>query len=206
MTLQSTDLSPEESVEGRPFADPDHIPSDRSMLGVLIRDVHRRLGGTRDAIAAWTPSPERWHRRVLIPRPEAFDGLDRVVVVGFFGRVRDQVAPEVAARIHDLSTELEQRIHEVPGVLAYSTQLLADEHNYANLVMLDRPETIDVWRKTAPHPTAAGTLSAAYYAFIRIYRGSIAMARLADEGAVCLEQVMYWDYRSQPPWAARRRL
>ena len=206
MTATPLRLGPDDVVPRRRFAHPDHVASDRSTLCLLIRDVARRLAQNHDPVEVWEPSPEDWYRHVIIPRPAAFAAHERLTVVGFFGRRRDLVPLEVARGIQDMSDLLDRRIATFPSVLSYSTHLLVDELNYANLVLLDSPEAIDAWRHSEPHPAAAGSLSKQYYAFVRIYHGSVATSDMAREGAVRLERVKYWDYRDDPTWMAQREL
>jgi hypothetical protein len=49
-------------------------------------------------------------------------------------------------------------------------------------------------------------VSKKYYAFVRIYHGWIDTSAMAVEGAVRLDRVRYWDYRSDPTWMAQREL
>ncbi|MDX1447954.1 MAG: hypothetical protein R3246_02730 [Acidimicrobiia bacterium] len=199
-------LAPGQVVEDRLFAHPDHVNSDRVTLCLLIRDVHRRLRDATGPLEVWDPSPESWYRHVIIPRPEAFARMTRLTVVGFFGRKRDVVPIDVARQIQNLSAELDRKISEFPSVLSYSTHLLVDENNYANLVLLDSTDAISAWRSIAPHPVAAGLVSKQYYAFVRIYHGQVDTASMGREGAVELHRVKYWDYRSDPTWTAHREL
>lgn len=198
-------LRHDEEVVDRAFAHPDHIPADRSVLGVLLRDVGARLPQDR-SVDVWVPDPHRWHRHVMIPDPTAFGRCAELTVVGFFGRRRDGVPTEVVDRITEMSRALEKELPSVPGVLSYTTSLLVDEVNYANLVLMDCPETIETWRHIRPHPTAAGSLSASYYDFVRIYHGSIPTARIGAQDALRLHRVRYWDFRAQPVWSATREL
>lgn len=199
-------LEPDEVAEGRMFAHPDHVSSDRSTLCLLIRDVQRRLRSATGALETWVPSPDQWYRHVIIPRPETFPSHGRLPVVGFFGRRRESVAIETARAVQDLSTELEGCLSEFNGVLSYTTHLLVDELNYANLVVFESLDAITAWRDIAPHSTAAGPVSKDYYAFVRIYHGTVEATEMAIEGAVRLEKVKYWDYRSDPTWTAQRDL
>jgi hypothetical protein len=199
-------LGPDDVVPRRRFAHPDHVPSDRSTLCLLIRDIARRLTQTDEPVETWDPSPDDWYRHVIIPRPAAFTAHEGLTVVGFFGRRRDLVSLEVARAIQDMSDVLDRRIPTFTSVLSYSTHLLVDELNYANLVLLDSPDAISAWRHAEPHHAAAGALSKDYYAFVRIYHGSVATRDMAREGAVRLERVKYWDYRDEPTWTAQREL
>lgn len=199
-------LGSDDVVEGRAFAHPDHVAADRSTLCLLIRDVHRRARDRTEPIEDWIPSPESWYRRVLVPRPWRLGSERELTVIGFFGRKREQISLEVAQALQDMSAELDRRIPEFEPVLAYSTHLLADERDYANLVLLDRESAADEWRHVDPHPIAAGSVSKNYYAFVRIYRGSIHSTDLGREGSVRLHSVKYWDFRSDPTWTAQRRL
>jgi hypothetical protein len=199
-------LGPDDIVDDRMFAHPEHVAADRSTLCLLLRDVHRRMLGATEPIETWIPTPEQWYRHVMIPRPAEIGQHDTLTVIGFFGRRRDVVSLAAARAIVDLSAELDRLIPHFEGVLAYSTHLLADELNYANLVLLSSPDVIEAWRHTPPHPVAAGAVSKEYYAFVRIYQGRIRVADLAKEGAVQLERVKYWDYRSDPTWFAQREL
>lgn len=188
------------------FAHPDHVASDRSTLCLLIRDIQRRIREASGFVEVWEPTPEQWYRHVIIPRPEAFTRQGKLTVIGFFGRKRELVPLDVAQAIQDLSTDLDRLIPEFTGVLSYTTHLLVDELNYANLVLLESPDVIEGWRNAAPHPVAAGAVSKKYYSFIRIYHGSIDLADMATVGAVQLDRVKYWDYRSDPTWTAHREL
>ncbi len=201
-------LGPADSAQQRTFAHPDHVAGDRAVLAMLCRDVvaHVEAAEGDDPLVCFVPSRAAWHRRVVIPRRRALLGDGAMTLVGFFGRVRDAVDPEVAERISALGEALAEAVLTAPGVLAYSTHLLADERNYANLVLVSTPEVIDTWRTTAPHPAAAGEWSPRYYAHVRIYRGSVERRHLHAEGAVRLEAVKYWDYRCDPVWQAVRTL
>ncbi|MDX1689668.1 MAG: hypothetical protein R3290_01465 [Acidimicrobiia bacterium] len=201
-------LGPDDVVAGRAFTHPDHVEPDRAVMYLLARDFHRHLtesGEGPDPVIRHLPGPDDWYRRVVIPRPSEVAGCDRLTVVGFFGRVRDEVDPAVEAEIKALSDRLVDAVLTTPDVLGYSTHLLADERNYANLVIVRGTEVLDRWRSVDPHPRAAADVSPDYYRHVRIYRGAIAGAELCD-GTVRLDSVKYWDYRDDPVWHAVRRL
>lgn len=152
------------------------------------------------------PAEEGWQRRSLITDPAVFFGLDIVTVVGFFGRRRHNVAPSICDQIEEMSELLFNSIPDVEGVYAYVTQLLVDEYNYANLVLVDNADVIQRWRDTAPHPTAAATVSPDYYEHVRIYNGAVPAVVMSDPAALELHCVKYWDFRQTPPWMAVREL
>ncbi len=190
------------------FAHPDHVAGDRAVLCMLLEDFHRHLDDveTNRPVVRYVPDPDEWHRRVVIPQPEAFHDQESLTVVGFFGRTRDVIDPLVARRIQELSGRLVEAVMCTPGVLGYSTHLLADEKNYANLVLVSAPGVIERWRTTAPHPSAAADWSPRYYQYVRIYRGSIGAADRDCTTGLQLESVKYWDYRNDPVWRAVRSL
>ncbi len=198
-------LGPADAVAHRAFAHPDHIDGDRAVLCMLARDVgvQATAAGTRPLIR-YSPDREAWHRRVVVPRPGALLSSETITVVGFFGRIRDVVDPVVGEHIASLSEALVDAVLETAGVLGYSTHLLADERNYANLVLLSSPVIIERWRQATSHREAAGEWSPRYYEHVRIYRGCV--DRMDGAGAVRLESVKYWDYRSEPVWQAVRTL
>ncbi len=202
-------LGPREVVEGRTFTHPDHVPGDRAVLCMLIRDVNDQLvaaAGSDQPVTRYSPRPDAWYRRVVIPSPAALDDYDRITVVGFFGRIRDHVTTAAVRRIDELSARLFAAVSSTAGVLGYSTHLLADERNYANLVLVASPEVIERWRAAGTHQVAAEEASPDYYAHVRIYRGSAAPRDLAKVGAVVLDSVKYWDYRCDPVWHGIRTL
>jgi len=203
--ITELDLGPDDVVDGRLFAHPDHIPADHSTLNMLVRDVARRIIGP-DPISVWVPDSEHWYQRVIVPRPDRLLAATAACVVGFFGRRRDDVDTDVAATVFAISRHLEDQIPSVPGILAYSTRLLSDERNYANLVLMDDFATAARWRTVEPHPRASAELSRRFYDFVRIYRAELEIADITRDGMTRLLSVRYWDYRSDPVWTATRAL
>lgn len=201
-------LGPYEAAPHRSFAHPDHVAADRAVLCLLIADFSTHLAAApRGAPAVChVPDVDEWHRRIVIPKPEALDAVTTVTVVGFFGRVADAVDDEVATRIKSLGESLVGTVLETPGVLGYTTHLLVDERNYANLVLVESPEVIERWRNARLHQTAAEEWSPRYYQHVRIYRGSIDSLDQDCTTALRLESVKYWDFRCDPVWHAIRSL
>jgi len=211
MTTQITPpiyLTSGEEVEGRMFTNPGHVAADSATLGAIVRSMARLLDGRWDSeerLFHHVPDREHWHTRVVIPSARAIRAQSEIAVVGFFGLVRNEVDPDVKAQIDELGERLTDTVLTTPGLLAYCSHLLADERNYANLVLLDDPALIARWRDTAPHPRAS-SVSSDYYEYVRIYNGSMQMSAFDRDGAVDLHVVKYWDYRSIPIWHAVRTL
>lgn len=202
-------LGPSTKCTDRPFTHPDHVPADRAVLGTLVRDYHhhiRTATSPRQPVFRYVPRAERWYRRIVIPRPDDVMTRDRLAVVGFFGRVRPDVPPELEEQMAAVGKELAESVLVAPGVLGYVTHLLADECNYANLVVLESIEVITDWRGRPLHALAAAYLGPAYYLHVRIYQGHVNTSDLTAENPVQLAQVKYWDYRTEPAWHAIRRL
>ncbi len=202
-------LGPSTRCDDHPFAHPDHIAADRAVLCVLARDYYhhiRTAPSPRQPMLRYLPRAERWQRRVVIPRPQAVLEHEQLALVGFFGRVNDQLDQELQDQMAAVGKELAEAVLTAEGVLGYVTHLLADERNYANLVVLSSLDVIAQWQQQPLHVLAAASLGPAYYQHVRIYHGSVPSRALCDEGAVRLEKVKYWDYRSDPPWRAVRTL
>lgn len=197
-----------ELVPGRGFAHPDHVFTDRATMRMLTADFRRHLiESASGPIARYTPSEEDWMRRVIIPRPDEAAPRVRFAVVGFFGRRRDEVSPDVVDEINRLGRTLVEAIPRATGVLGYLTHLLVDEKNYANLVVFDSFDSIQAWRDTTPHPVAAEMVSPDYYEHVRIYRGLVDVVAPEPDGfALTLDCVKYWDFRNRPTWHAIRNL
>jgi len=201
-------LRHDDVVAGRVFTHPDHVATDRATMCMLFEDFQRHAlesGDRIDTVVRYVPSDESWFRRVILPRPALLAGMASFTVVGFFGRQRDQIPPQVSKAIDDLGSRLVAAVPSVAGLLGYSTHLLADEKNYANLVVLDGPERIQEFRDTPPHPEAAEVVSPDYYEHVRIYRGSVRLVG-AEPGEfdLSLDRVKYWDFRESPTWHAVR--
>ena len=202
VALTATDL-----VEEHTFTHPDHVVGDKAVMCMLARDFYGHLQAVdspTEPVVRFLPTDNNWHRRVMIPNPELVWKHETITVVGFFGRIRDNVHPDVARQIDELGQKLVDAVMTTPGMLGYSTHLLADERNFANLVLLSDPELIERWRGVKHHPKAAEDVSPNYYEYVRIYKGQVGSSEMSDEGAIQLDRVKYWDYRTKPTWHAIR--
>jgi len=200
----------EDFASGRAFAHPDHIITDRATLNMLMTDFRRHLDAAStetNVVIRYIPTEESWFRRVIIPGPLRAAARDGFTIVGFFGRRRDEVAPAINEAIDELGKQLDAAIPSAPGVLGYTTHLLADEKNYSNLVVLESPDAILQWRNMSPHPHAAELVSPGFYDHVRIYHGQATITGPEPTDVqLDLQRVKYWDFRDQPTWHAVREL
>lgn len=202
-------LGKNEVVADRPFASPDHIIIDNVVLRTMIDEIHRHLllqqEITQPHVKLFFPTEQRWHKRILLTRPQTLRQQNEVTVVGFFGKVNPQADSQVHIDIQTVGQKLCDQLLQMPAILAYYTWLLADELNYANLVVLKNREAIEQWRHTVPHTHAKDILSPKFYDCVRIYNGRC----LNDPhygNRIIFESVKYWDYRATPTWFAVRDL
>ncbi len=193
-------------VERRAFAHPDHIPADRAVVCMLLRDFAAQAARAdpRRPTVRYLPAPEDWYRRVVIPRP--LPRRATLTVVGFFGRMRDLIPEDISQRMAQLNDQMIDAVIDAPGMLGYTTHLLADERNYANLVLMRHSETITEWTASTAHRAATSEVAPCYYEYVRIYYGSIPTPALSQPDALTLSSVKYWDYRCDPVWHAVRPL
>ncbi len=208
--INSLRLGQDEVVEERPFSSPDHIVIDKVVLRTMIDEIHRhmfQIQGSQEAkYAYFFPTESRWQKRLLLLQPEELTEQDDVVIVGFFGKISADASPEVKDQILTIGKTLCQQLWQIPEILAYSTWLLADELNYANLVVLKSEDAIAQWRHTTPHIKAKDILSPQYYDCVRIYNGRCHFDPHQDRRVINFMRVKYWDYRVSPTWHAVRDL
>lgn len=197
-------------VEERPFTHPDHICLDRAVVCRLIDELCWKLETLsptdETSTTTYFPNSSKWQKRLIIPNPSRLMQPKPLAIVGFFGRVRLHVSPAVQQQISEGDRELVNNFAHFPAVLAYSSRLLPDELNYANLVVLDSDEAIMKWRDYPPHPHLTDIVSPDFYEYVRIYNGRLPLNGLQNSSLLQWMRVKYWDYRVSPTWHAVRRL
>ena len=203
-----TQLAPQEFVAQRPFTHPDHAVADHAVLRCMITELRRNLAMAAPgrSTSHFIPEESHWQRRLVYNRPDFPWQSLKLAIVGFFGSRRPVVSEESDAAIFDVGRELMALVAKFPQVIAYSTRLLACELNYANVVLLDCPESIDKWREQAQHLRAAVDLSPDYYQTVRIYRGELPAGGFMNPERLVLNSCKYWDFRSDPLWCAQRQI
>ena len=187
----------------RPFASVDRLPADRAEMVAMVRDLCLVLEGID--VSQHDPEGGGWSKRVILTE-SGLEHPDRpATVVGFFGLKRPDASDKSLAAIDEMNDPLIDRFSSFAPVRGYVSRVLADETNYANLVVMDNSEAISTWRSQLPHPEAAGALSESFYANVRIYNGHLA-AGFSVPDAMSLRLAKYWDYRTNPHWKAIRQL
>lgn len=197
-------------VVERPFTHPDHICLDRAVICRLIDELCWKLetlhATAEETSTTYFPNSAKWQKRLVIPNPSRLMLPKPLAIVGFFGRVHLNVPPEVRHQISEGDRQLLDSFAHFPAVLAYSSRLLPDELNYANLVVLDSDDAIMQWRNAPPHPYLTDVISPDFYEHVRIYNGRLPIGGLHNSTLLQLVRVKYWDYRVNPTWHAVRRL
>jgi hypothetical protein len=206
---QEIELGPEEEVAGRPFTDPAHTERDQEALRLLL--THER-----ERARAWCIEPSDRRRDVIIretdeaglrhllvvPETDALIQARDLVVVGFFGRPREDADTP-------LLFELEEKL--VASMSAYAAHGLLSYYDlelvkgaYGNLILFDRPGGPASWGENPIHREAV-EISPRNYHEIRLHQGRLPGGILED-GELRLKRTCYIDYGGAEVWRAVRRL
>jgi hypothetical protein len=203
-------LAPDETVAGRPFADPAHTRREEEAL-------RRLLDYERKRTTVWTQDPFKdrkdvliremdpdGHRHLLVvPDTRALLEAEDPTVVGFFGRPR---ADADTAVLFELEEEL------VAGMSAYAPGGLLSYYDvelvkgaYGNLILFSGTEGPVNWRENPIHRRAVDISPWSYHE-IRLHLGSLS-GRLLDGGTLRLKRTRYLDFSDpEDVWRAVRWL
>jgi hypothetical protein len=202
------ELGPDEVVAGKPFVDPAHTRREEEALRLL-------LAHERERARAWVAAPAESRRDVIIretdeaglrhllvvPQTHALLEARDLVVVGFFGRPRDDAQTR-------LLFDLEEKL--VAGMGAYSAHGLLSYYDlelvkgaYGNLILFSKPDGPARWGENPVHREAVEISPRNYYE-IRLHQGTLP-GRLLDGGELRLARTRYLDYTGPEPWRAVRR-
>lgn len=203
------ELGPDETVAGKPFADPEHTRRDEEALRHLLGHERQRAQlwaddwsrGETDVVLRET-DPEGLRHLLVVPDTRALlDAIDPTVV-GFFGRPRPDAD-------EPLLFELEEEL--VAGMGAYAADGLLSYYDvefvkgaYGNLILFAGPEGPRSWRENPAHHRAVD-ISPANYHDIRLHQGTLA-GRLLDGGALHVTRTRYLDYSGPEVWRAVRAI
>jgi hypothetical protein len=202
------ELGPDEEVPGRPFTDPAHTRREEEALRML-------LAHERERARAWGDEPSESRRNVVIretdaaglrhllvvPETHALIDARDLVVVGFFGRPREDAQTA-------LLFDLEERL--VAGMSAYVAHGLLSYYDlelvkgaYGNLILFAKPDGPARWGENPVHREAV-EISPRNYHEIRLHQGSLPGGILED-GELRLTRTRYIDYGEPEVWRAIRR-
>lgn len=195
-------LGPEETVPGRPFADPVQTRHDEDALRHLLgheRERARLFANETDVLVRET-DPEGLRHLLVVPDTRALLDASSPTVVGFFGRPRSDAD-------EPLLFELEEEL--VAGMGAYAADGLLSYYDvelvkgaYGNLILFATPEGPLRWRENPIHSRAVD-ISPGNYHEIRLHQGTLA-GRLLDGGALHVMRTRYLDYSGPEVWRAVR--
>jgi hypothetical protein len=202
------ELAPDEEVPGRPFVDPGHTRREEETLRML-------LAHERERARAWCVEPSESRTNVVIretdaaglrhllvvPETEALIEARDLLVVGFFGRPREDAQTA-------LLFDLEERL--VSGMSAYAAHGLLSYYDlelvkgaYGNLILFSKPDGPSRWGENPVHREAVD-ISPRNYHEIRLHQGRLPGGILED-GELRLTRTRYIDYGEPEVWRAVRR-
>lgn len=194
----------------RPFTHPWHVAVDRTYLMEMFVDLLCLLTGSR-----WTPTAgqqtlsypdhEHCHKRIILLDGDYLRRGLALSVIGFFGNKQRTLSTAIIDEINEADSQLTAHFYTFADLVCYYTILLPDGYNYANLVLLKRPEGVTAWNALPIHQHAARLLSPRFYENVRIYHGALPAGDNATR-RLALSCVKYWDFQTTPTWHAIREL
>jgi hypothetical protein len=200
-------LGPNDVVSGRPFTAVEATARDLGILHGIIADVRAVLVDVEEGARRLEPYQKLVWRvggfthRLLICNVERLRGHTGPYVIGFFGDKR----PDKDGRLLDeANTEIVAEFHKYPGILAYASLELPDQH-WANMVLHDDPVDVQFWRTSEMHARAVDTLSPLHYFNVRIHNGRLTSG-LFDRPQIVIRKTKYFDYTTGELWRAERVL
>jgi hypothetical protein len=200
-------LRPEETVAGKPFADPAHTRREEEVLRRLLASERERAlawvdGPLRDRKDVVTREMDHEGRRHLLVVPDTHALLEArsPTVVGFFGRPRDDANHAV---LFQLEEELVASMgaYAAGGLLSYYDVEIV-KGAYGNLILFATPDGPATWRENPAHHRAVD-ISPRNYHEIRLHRGTLT-GRLLDAGTLRVTLTRYLDYSEREVWRAVR--
>ena len=187
----------------RSFAARGEAEADRKVLEVLQGDLLRAYEAGSVAFEQILASDSGLGRRLIVAKPEAFASNKPLSVVGFFGQRNWDAPAATVAEIGVTDAALVREMVDHEHAVAYCSAELPDG-NWGNLVIMAAPEGVHTWREGARHKYAAESLSARYYATVRLHHGTLADGLGSEQ--IKLHRTRLFDYRHGQTWTATREL
>jgi hypothetical protein len=200
-------LGPNDVVSGRPFTAVEMTGRDLGILHGILADVRSIVVEVEEGARHHVPFQKlAWrvggltHRLLItdIGRIRSHSGL---CVVGFFG---DKRPDKDGLLLDEANTEIVAEFHKYPGILAYASVELPDDH-WANMVLHDDPVDVQFWRTSEMHARAVETLTPQHYFNVRIHNGTLTSG-IFERPQILIRTTKYFDYTKGDMWRAERTL
>ena len=196
-------LGPAERLPGRPFTAPGETEGD-----VLV--MTRMLALEREIALTWGPDIEgpgiteevhgETRQMLAVPDGRALLAARDVTVVGFFGRLREDVGHAELFAHERAIAQTFPRFAPL-GFLSYLD--FGPEHGrYGNLILFWTSDVPDAWHRSETH-RAAVKVAPAHYDHIRLHKGRIPGPFMGD-GKVEVARTQYLDFGGPGLWRALR--
>ncbi len=191
-------LDRDETVPGRPFADPAHTGEDeRKLQSLLVLQRERAklwADGAPPNQVIRDEDRSGLRHLLVVPDPTALLGAESPTVVGFFGRPRvDADMP----MLFELEEELIAGMRDAEELLSYYDVELV-KGAYGNLILFASPEGPRKWREISVHRRAVDITPASYHE-IRLHQGLLDGPFLGD-GELRIARTRYLDFNGHAPW------
>jgi hypothetical protein len=200
-------LGPDETVTGRPFADPAHTRREEEALRQLLAHERERARAwadepieRREDVVIRETDPQGRRHLLVVPDTHALLEARDPTVIGFFGRPR---ADADQTLLFELEEELvaEMGAYAAHGLLSYYDVELV-KGAYGNLILFATLDGPVRWRDNSVHRRAVD-ISPRNYHEIRLHRGTLT-GRLLDGGTLRVTRTRYLDYSEDEVWRAVR--
>ena len=204
---EEIELAPDEEVPGRPFADPSHTRREEEALRLL-------LAHERERARAWCDEPSESRTDVMIretdaaglrhllvvPETHALIQARDLLVVGFFGRPREDAQTAAPLRSRGEARRRHERLRGARLLSYYDLELVKGA--YGNLILFSKPDGPARWGENPVHREAV-EISPRNYHEIRLHQGRLPGGILED-GELRLTRTRYIDYGGPEVWRAVR--
>lgn len=189
----------------RPLTDSQHVAGDLAALATMlerlrtiVRDPASRPNRPPPLLLTLR-EPSGLRQRVMVLGLDALAAPSTLAVVGFFGQRRAEADRDL---LEAVDMELIAELRDHPAMVAYSS-LELDDGNWANMVLMERFDSLDHWRSSPKHAYAVHELSPQCYTGIRLHLALLPNG-LADGAAPRLLRTKYYDFSAPTPWRGLR--
>jgi hypothetical protein len=199
-------LGPNDVISGRPFTSVELTSRDLGILHGILADVRAVVVEVEEGRRLEPYQKLAWRvagltHRLLICDFERVGSHSGLYVVGFFGDKRPNMD---VWPLEEANTEIVGEFAKYPGILAYASVELPQDH-WANMVLHDDPVDTQFWRTSKMHARAVETLSPQHYFNVRIHNGRLTSG-IFERPRIVITKTKYFDYTGPHEWRAERNL